>query len=1050
MKLLHIVGLTVILATQYAQAYQRDKNPIKIFKSERKKAFSPEEQLKTFKLADGFIIELVASEENGVINPIDLTFDDAGRLWTQTAEMYPMDPFPRMPNRKVRGMFQDPNSSIHTDANFNRIKKLYNLETRGTDRVIVIPNPAKKIQGQVDIVVEGLAMPQSILPYKNGVYVAHGTEMLYIEDQDGDGKLETSKSILSGFGVLDTHTLSHTLVRGPGGWVHFSQGAMNLGKVTANASGQQVEMNYSKIGRFSLDGKKVEVVSNGLNNIWGFQLRANGQWYGSEANDKGMSVVPMDRGMGFEGIGNDKLHSYQPFAPQIHKFRVGGTGLSGLAFSEDGSKSFPGKWKDVAFLANPITNTINTVKIDRDATGAIIATHEDDLLSCSDDWFRPVNIEFGPDGCLYIADWYNKIVSHNEIPRDDPSRDKAHGRIWRIRHESQKPASIPNLIKAPTARLIKHLTGETRWEKRAAWHQIADRKATDLIPDLKKLLLNPKASIETKVHAIWAFESLGTFDQELLQTLLQHPNVYIRREAIRSLASFQLEPAQLAALLTPLVDDPHHAIRAQVIRTIEESDVSNHALIGILVESCRPSLIGNNLGGPFERSFERYLARRTLEKYQESFESFLASSDVDKYSAGKMLTAIQALPPQQGATEFVKLWQATNNDSLDKETFVSICSMLSNQQVFDAVEPVFKKSSNFKSLLTLAVETRDRVTSPKLSQLLKIALQASIKSPNPDDQALAMDAAVSLKSKAINKEVTKLISTIKSSKLLDKAIAVLALDRKKNAKVIESLAKDSKLPFNQQLHAIHALFSANSDLGMASLAPFLKGKTEDQIKSIIETLSKSATGSKALIQLVTQKKIPAKSFSLSAAQRVRATVKKNPIAKKILANAVKRDQKRTQLLEQKVDQYVAAVSRLKGDVAKGGAIFQSCLLCHAVGDKGLDIAPALDGSAERELHALMTAIVNPDAAVEGGYHLHRVVRKDGSSVEGYLQKQDEHGITIALMGGSKIFVPSHEIKSEVSVGGKSFMPSTFGDLPEQAMADLITYIKTELKAGKNK
>ena len=205
MKLFHIVGLTAILATQHAQAYQKDKKPIKIFKSERKKAFSPKEQLKTFKLADGFIIELVASEENGVINPIDLTFDDAGRLWTQTAEMYPMDPFPRMPSRKVRGMFQDPNSSIHTDANFNRIKKLYNLETRGTDRVIVIPNPTKKVQGQVDIVAEGLAMPQSILPYKNGVYVAHGTEMLYIEDQDGDGKLETSKSILSGFGVLDKY-----------------------------------------------------------------------------------------------------------------------------------------------------------------------------------------------------------------------------------------------------------------------------------------------------------------------------------------------------------------------------------------------------------------------------------------------------------------------------------------------------------------------------------------------------------------------------------------------------------------------------------------------------------------------------------------------------------------------------------------------------------------------------------------------------------------------------------------------------------------------------
>jgi len=108
----------------------------------------------------------------------------------------------------------------------------------------------------------------------------------------------------------------------------------------------------------------------------------------------------------------------------------------------------------------------------------------------------------------------------------------------------------------------------------------------------------------------------------------------------------------------------------------------------------------------------------------------------------------------------------------------------------------------------------------------------------------------------------------------------------------------------------------------------------------------------------------------------------------------------------------------------------------------------LDGSAERELHALMTAIVNPDAAVEGGYHLHRVVKKDGSSIEGYLSKHDEQGMTIALMGGVEIFIPSKEIKSEATVGGRSFMPSTFGDMPEQQMVDLITYIKTELVAGK--
>ena len=127
---------------------------------------------------------------------------------------------------------------------------------------------------------------------------------------------------------------------------------------------------------------------------------------------------------------------------------------------------------------------------------------------------------------------------------------------------------------------------------------------------------------------------------------------------------------------------------------------------------------------------------------------------------------------------------------------------------------------------------------------------------------------------------------------------------------------------------------------------------------------------------------------------------------------------------------------------KGEQYFQTCLLCHAVGDKGFDIAPALDGSSTRELHALLTAIVNPDIAVEGGYNLHRIEKKDGSVLDGYLYKAGDTGLTMAVMGGAKIFVPKGEIKKEGAVDGKSFMPSIFASYDDQTMVDLVSYIKT--------
>ncbi len=319
----------------------------------------------------------------------------------------------------------------------------------------------------------------SVLPYKDGAYVMQGSELFFLHDKDKNGLSDERTPLFTGFGYTDTHTMGHVLTRAPGDWVHFSQGALNKGEVVSLKSGQKVKLDYSKIARFSLDANKMELVSSGLNNIWGFQLRGNGQWYGSEANDLGYSVAPMEPGTGFPGIGNDRLRPYQPFVPLLHEFRVGGTGISGLAFADDAAGTFPAEFQDVAFLANPITSSINAVRIVREADGSVTAQHLPDLLTSEDDWFRPVNMEFGPDGCLYIADWYNKIVSHNELPTTHPDRDKENGRIWRIRHVSQQPREVPDFYKINTADLPSYLASPSLWAKRAAWHQISDRSSAE-------------------------------------------------------------------------------------------------------------------------------------------------------------------------------------------------------------------------------------------------------------------------------------------------------------------------------------------------------------------------------------------------------------------------------------------------------------------------------------------------------------------------------------------------------------------------------------------
>ena len=208
--------------------------------SARIEVLSPQEQLKTFKLPEGFVMELVASEEDGIVNPIDMAFDDKGRLWTQTARMYPLDPGKDIGWNQLLKLMADP-EALKKDpelyAEFKRIQDLYQGTTKGEDKILIVSNLYGDDKAKVSDFADGLAIPQTILPYKNGVYVAQGSEMFFLDDTNGDGVADKRTPLVTGFGYTDTHTMTHTFVRGPGNWIHFSQGALNMGEATAVKSG---------------------------------------------------------------------------------------------------------------------------------------------------------------------------------------------------------------------------------------------------------------------------------------------------------------------------------------------------------------------------------------------------------------------------------------------------------------------------------------------------------------------------------------------------------------------------------------------------------------------------------------------------------------------------------------------------------------------------------------------------------------------------------------------------------------------------------------------
>ncbi len=501
---------------------------------------TPSEQLRSFQLPEGFTMELVASEETGLPKPVSIAFDDAGRLWSMTATEYPRD--------------QDPNV----------------WKKPGRDRIVVIDKPLGAGPHLARTFADGMVLPMSVLPHRTGVIVAQGPEILFLDDTNGDGKADTRKVLIRGFGVQDTHTLPHQLEHFPGNWIVFSQGVLNNG-TAITTTGKQVNFDKTVIARMRPDGSDLEVIGAGLNNIWSWVQDRSGRVFFHEANDFGYAVVPFERDTSYPSFIKRLVHPDSPYhPPTTPNLNLGGTGFSGLAYCEDDQGSYPDPWRPVFFVANPITRKINTVRATLGPDGVHQFTQLPDLVSTDDEFFRPVAIRFGPDGCLYIVDWYNRIISHNEIARDHPARDKTRGRIWRVRHQTQSTRKVPNIAAARTSDLVRHLESPRVWESRAAWHQIVERNARALLPKLVKLASNPKAPEHRRILALWSIEGLGHFDAKLWRTLIASTHTNLRHEAVRALSTVRPPLATAFDLIQPLATEPTFRVRNEVVRYLRD------------------------------------------------------------------------------------------------------------------------------------------------------------------------------------------------------------------------------------------------------------------------------------------------------------------------------------------------------------------------------------------------------------------------------------------------------------------------------------------------
>ncbi|MDX1952781.1 MAG: GDSL-type esterase/lipase family protein [Verrucomicrobiota bacterium] len=509
------------------------------------KYLTPEESQADFKLAPGYAVNLFASEVEfpELSNPVAMTFDAKGRLWVATMPSYPQYTPGKPLNDKVL-IFEDTNADGKAD--------------------------------KVTTFADKLHVPTGLELGDGGLYLAQQPDLMFLKDTDGDGKADVRNRILHGFDTADTHHAMHTFTWDQGGALYFQEGTFHRTQVETPYGPQRL----ADAGVFRYEprsGKFETFVSYGFANPWGHAWDRWGQNFVSDASG----------GANYYGTAFSGWTDY----PRKHKgmkqwFKMRVRPTSGCEFVS--SRHFPESAQG-NFLLNNVIGFQGVLQHTTKEDGSGFAgTEIEPLIQSSDRNFRPVDMEFAPDGSFFICDWHNVLVGHMQHSIRDPLRDTTRGRIWRITYPERplvKPAKIAGESIENLLNLLKVYEDRTRYRVRI---ELRERPTDQVMAALDKWIgkLDPKDP-EYQHHlleGLWVHQQHNRVNQTLLKQLLRSPDYRARAAATRVLCYWRDRVENPLALLKTQVNDEHPRVRLEAVRacsffkTQEAADVALESL----------------------------------------------------------------------------------------------------------------------------------------------------------------------------------------------------------------------------------------------------------------------------------------------------------------------------------------------------------------------------------------------------------------------------------------------------------------------------------------
>ncbi|NBO91161.1 MAG: dehydrogenase [Planctomycetia bacterium] len=933
-------------------------------------ALSPAEAIKKMKVPEGFTVELVASEPD-IVNPIGMTFDEKGRVWITESLEYP---------KRETGL--------------------------GRDRVKVIEIGADGKASKITTFAEGLNIPSGVAVGHGGVWVANAPDILFYKT-DAEGKaVGKPEVVVTGFGRTDTHELPNSLTWGPDGWLYGWNGVFNFSHVKYR--GKEYKFTCA-IFRIHPQTRDFELFCEGTSNPWGIAINENGDFFASAC------VIDHLWHLTETGYYIRQGGPYPPFtwpARSIVKHKHQKAAYCGIHYFD--SDAFPESYRGKLFMGNIHGGCINVDKLQRDGA-TYFGTSDTDFLTANDPWFMPVVQKTGPDGSLYILDWYDRYHCYQDANRDPKGIDRLHGRLYRVRYKDTPRVQLFDLSQESDAQLIERLGSGNVYYRDIAQRLLTERlMAGKRVPGLETIVQQATAPRKQRLHGLWALIGGGRLNNDLHTALLKHDDATFRAWGVRAAGNAKKVDVPVAARLAEMLgNEKSPDVLVQLAIANNKLNLGGVSTFLKLLErapgdTLLPHVVWQNM-------------HSLLENNGQAFANAVNESSTTTHLADILPRAVERIlaskRPQTAA--LATLYDVTRrgksaNIELARKVLDAMASKVRTGELdADAVAELKKRLA-----APLALDLDDDKSGFRFDAALLLAAFRDEKGLNATRKLLA-DGSESVQLRAL-----EILASIKDAVVLEQINELM------NAK--------RSLTFRAAV--LSALGRFEEDRVASVVMAEYEAMPDDLKPRAIDLLTQRETWSKTLLQQIAARKLAASVIGVNQARRLLASKDKELVTLTTKHWGTLREDRNPER-ERVVKDIRDLLDRTTGDAKRGLSVYKNlCGQCHKIHGEGAEVGPDITVNGRATFDQLLSNVFDPSLVIGPGYNAVTVFDKKGRSISGLLAEDGPTRVVLKVQGGKQEIIARSAIE-KMEVSKLSLMPEGVEkQLKPQEIADLMAFL----------